>query len=82
MYWRGRNIIAKREVGDRSLARRKPSIDIESSSYALLTYMKLGKYTEAFPVVKWLVSQRNPNGGQRSTQVNIHRTNMNVMNLK
>jgi hypothetical protein len=45
-------------------------MDVEASSYALLTYMKLGYYAEAFPIVKWIVSQRNPTGGERSTQVN------------
>ncbi|XP_053387784.1 CD109 antigen-like [Mercenaria mercenaria] len=33
--------------------------------------MKLGRTSEAFPIVKWLVSQRNPTGGFRSTQDTI-----------
>jgi hypothetical protein len=69
-YWKANHKVTKREVGDRALRNRAPSMDVEASSYALLTYMKLGYYTEAFPIVKWLVSQRNPTGGQRSTQVN------------
>ncbi|XP_053387783.1 CD109 antigen-like [Mercenaria mercenaria] len=71
MYWKAARVIAKRELGDRSLAKRAPSADVEASSYALLTYIKLERASEAFPIVKWLVSQRNPTGGQRSTQDTI-----------
>ncbi|XP_060557269.1 CD109 antigen-like [Ruditapes philippinarum] len=67
-YWKANYRVTKREVGDRALRNRAPSMDVEASSYALLFYMKLGYYAEAFPIVKWLVSQRNPTGGQRSTQ--------------
>ncbi|XP_053387777.1 CD109 antigen-like [Mercenaria mercenaria] len=70
-YWTASTTVAKREIGDRSLAKRAPSADIEASSYALLAYMKLGRTSEAFPIVKWLVSQRNPTGGYRSTQDTI-----------
>jgi CD109 antigen len=69
-YWKANHRVTKREVGDRALSNRAPSMDVEASSYALLAYMKLGYYAESFPIVKWLVSQRNPTGGQRSTQVN------------
>ncbi|XP_060597715.1 CD109 antigen-like [Ruditapes philippinarum] len=67
-YWKANHRVNKREVGDRALRNRAPSMDVEASSYGLLTYMKLGYYAEAFPIVKWLVSQRNPTGGERSTQ--------------
>ncbi|XP_060586242.1 C3 and PZP-like alpha-2-macroglobulin domain-containing protein 8 [Ruditapes philippinarum] len=67
-YWKANHRVNKREVGDRALRNRASSMDVEASSYALLTYMKLGYYAEAFPIVKWLVSQRNPTGGERSTQ--------------
>jgi CD109 antigen len=38
------------------------------TAYALLSYINLGKQTEAFPITRWLVSQRNENGGFSSTQ--------------
>jgi len=43
--------------------------DIEMTSYALLAYAKQKKINEALPIVKWIISQRNPTGGFASTQV-------------
>lgn len=43
--------------------------DVEMTSYALLTYVDQNKIAEALPVVKWLLTQRNRNGGFYSTQV-------------
>lgn len=43
--------------------------DIETTAYALLTYMALGHHSKALPIVQWLVSQRNPTVGFQSTQV-------------
>ena len=38
------------------------------TSYALLTYMVLNDTEKGLPVVRWLSSQRNANGGFSSTQ--------------
>lgn len=43
--------------------------DVEMTSYALLSYVEQKKITEALPIVKWLLTQRNPTGGFVSTQV-------------
>jgi CD109 antigen len=43
-------------------------IDIEITAYGLLTYLAMGKDTEAFPIVRWLIGQRNSLGGFQSTQ--------------
>ncbi|XP_067667466.1 CD109 antigen-like [Haliotis asinina] len=43
-------------------------IDIETSAYALLTYTARGQLGEGLKVMKWIVQQRNPNGGFTSTQ--------------
>ena len=44
------------------------SNDVETSAYALLTLVKRNEMTEALPIVKWLISQQNSNGGFSSTQ--------------
>ncbi len=45
------------------------SSDIEMTAYVLMTYTQLGLISEAIPIMKWLLSQRNANGGFSSTQV-------------
>lgn len=45
------------------------SVDVEMTAYALLTYLQRGLVTEALPIMRWMVSQRNSNGGFASTQV-------------
>ncbi|KAG5334656.1 CD109 protein, partial [Acromyrmex heyeri] len=44
------------------------SVDVEMTSYALLSYLKRNLVTDAIPVMKWLVKQRNTEGGFASTQ--------------
>ncbi|KAL5011374.1 hypothetical protein ScPMuIL_009925 [Solemya velum] len=46
-------------------------IDIEITSYALLTYARLKDFTNGWPLLTWIVSQRNSNGGFASTQDTI-----------
>ena len=69
VYWQESTSIVRRQKSARSLQSRAPARDIETSAYALLTYIALGHHADAFPIVKWLVSQRNPYGGFVSTQV-------------
>ncbi|XP_070502251.1 CD109 antigen-like [Chironomus tepperi] len=58
-YW-------KRESEKKS---NKPnSVDIEMTSYALLAYLEAGLYADGFGIGKWLITQRNENGGFQSTQ--------------
>nr|BAR45598.1 thioester-containing protein 1 [Epanerchodus sp. RS-2014] len=45
-----------------------PSVDIEMTAYALLTHLERNLITEAVPIMKWLITQRNENGGFSSTQ--------------
>ena len=47
---------------------RPDSINIEMTSYALLAYMEAEKIAESFSIAKWLITQRNENGGFQSTQ--------------
>lgn len=47
----------------------KPNaVNIEMTSYGLLAILQAGLYTNALPIVKWLVNQRNELGGFQSTQ--------------
>ncbi|KAK7069614.1 hypothetical protein SK128_027475, partial [Halocaridina rubra] len=43
-------------------------LDVEATSYALLTYLQRGLTKDALPVMQWLVKQRNQHGGFQSTQ--------------
>lgn len=45
------------------------SVDVEMTSYVLLTYLKHNLIADAIPVMKWLIKQRNMEGGFASTQV-------------
>ncbi|XP_062608648.1 CD109 antigen-like [Saccostrea cucullata] len=54
---------------------RARPIDIETSAYALLYLSERRDITEGMKIMKWLVSQRNPQGGFTSTQdtvVSLH----------
>lgn len=44
------------------------SLDIEATSYALLTYSERGLIEDSIPVLSWLLSQQNPFGGFASTR--------------
>ncbi|XP_046483767.1 CD109 antigen isoform X3 [Neodiprion pinetum] len=44
------------------------SVDVEMTSYALLTYLRRNMVADSLPIMKWLVSQRNADGGFASTQ--------------
>ncbi|KAL1439864.1 hypothetical protein MTO96_009696 [Rhipicephalus appendiculatus] len=47
----------------------KPSFkDVEMTAYALLTLTERGDIGNAIPVMRWLVSKQNENGGYSSTQ--------------
>lgn len=44
------------------------SINAEMTAYALLAYIEAGRDTDAIPIMRWLITQRNANGGFQSTQ--------------
>jgi CD109 antigen len=58
-YWK-RNLVDTESKPD--------SIAIEMTSYGLLAFMEAGKIAESFSIAKWLITQRNENGGYQSTQ--------------
>lgn len=49
-------------------AKRKNAVNIEMTSYALLAYIEAGREIDGISIMKWLVTQRNQNGGFISTQ--------------
>ncbi|XP_049951328.1 CD109 antigen-like isoform X5 [Schistocerca serialis cubense] len=44
------------------------SVNVEMTSYALLTYLLNNHVADSFPILRWLVSQQNEEGGFSSTQ--------------
>lgn len=44
------------------------SVNTEITSYGLLALLEAGLYSDALPILKWLVNQRNELGGFSSTQ--------------
>jgi len=48
--------------------KQSSSINVEMTAYALHAFIAAGLETEAIPIMKWLLSQRNENGGFHSTQ--------------
>lgn len=47
------------------------SVNVEMTSYALLSYIKRNMYEDAIPILSWLITQQNDQGGFASTQVII-----------
>lgn len=57
------------QTGWRPLYSQARAVDIEMTAYALLTYCQLKNISMGLPIAKWIVAQRNANGGFSSTQV-------------
>ncbi|XP_062505338.1 murinoglobulin-1-like [Corticium candelabrum] len=47
---------------------RSSSCDVETSAYALLAFANNGNIAYSLRIVRWLLEQRNPRGGFKSTQ--------------
>lgn len=45
------------------------SVDVEMTSYNMLTYLRRNLIADALPLMKWMIKQRNAEGGFASTQV-------------
>ena len=44
------------------------SVNVEMTAYGMLAYLEAGLITDSLPLMKWLISQRNDQGGFQSTQ--------------
>lgn len=51
------------------------SLDVETTGYGLLIYVHRTLTQDAIPIMRWLVRQRNHNGGFQSTQVRYRKLN-------
>lgn len=66
VWWSARVLKSEEEI-----KRPASALDIEITSYALLAALKSYQLQDAAPVIRWLISQRNSNGGFRSSQDTI-----------
>jgi CD109 antigen len=58
---------------------QSPALEVEVAAYALLYLIDSRQLSTGYPIMRWLVSQRNSLGGFRSTQVNIIIMNYDIM---
>jgi CD109 antigen len=65
MHWKAESLTV---INQNSWEIQPDSLDIELTSYALLSYIKAGRDEESLAIMKWLISKRNSNGGFVSTQ--------------
>lgn len=72
LFWQNNgNQVYKQKLSWQSPNPRARPIDIETSAYALLYLAEKKDMSQGIKIVNWLVSQRNPQGGFSSTQVQL-----------
>lgn len=74
IYWKDPNVshnITDYELHQTDLFFKRHFKDIEMTAYALLSLINRGDNGQAIPVMQWLISQQNSNGGFTSTQDTI-----------
>lgn len=69
-YWKKPDSAVDTNLNSRHTTNRK-AINVELSAYGLLALATVDNRDEGLLVLKWLTSQRNPNGGFSSTQVHL-----------
>lgn len=57
-----------KEANENSWHCHPNSVNVEMTGYALQAFIEGGRDADGIPIMKWLVSQRNENGGFQSTQ--------------
>ncbi|KAK2162981.1 hypothetical protein LSH36_88g05020 [Paralvinella palmiformis] len=68
MYWDEKQQSSSPDKSEMWNYHKASTHKVEIAAYALLMYVKLDKYLDGLPITNWLIDQRNPNGGYRSTQ--------------
>lgn len=63
-FWSKEKSVEKEKLSNSE----SPSEDNEMTAYALLTYALRADVVSALPIMKWLISRQNANGGFSSTQ--------------
>lgn len=62
--------------------RKKPNaLAVETTSYALLTYLQYHDIDACYPIVRWLTQQRKTDGSFVSTQVSLQNTYTGAQSL-
>lgn len=57
---------------ERNIWYKQPnSLNVEMTAYGLLALLEAGQFEDGLPTLKWLLNQRNENGGFQSTQDTI-----------
>ena len=69
MYWDEKQQSSSPDKSEMWNYHKASTHKVEIAAYALLMYIKLDKYLDGLPITNFLIDQRNPNGGYRSTQV-------------
>lgn len=49
-------------------SKRSKTLDVEVTSYALLTILDAGKFVEGLATLRWLLNERNAEGGFQGSQ--------------
>ena len=63
-----KEVAEKKKEEDTPWYHKPSSVNVEMSAYALQAFLEADRDNEAVPIMKWLVTQRNANGGFASTQ--------------
>lgn len=66
-WWTKSNLIQS-EGKEKPINTEPNSLNVEMSSYALLAFIEGGLITDGIAIMRWLVTQRNSEGGFQSTQ--------------
>lgn len=56
------------DVEKASIGHQPRSVDVEMTAYALQAFIEAGREADSIPIMKWLIGERNENGGFTSTQ--------------
>ncbi|XP_064609177.1 LOW QUALITY PROTEIN: CD109 antigen-like [Liolophura sinensis] len=67
-HWEVREEIKKPSTSRWTPPNDAKARDVEVTSYGLLTYAERDQLNDGIQIMKWIVSQRNPSGGFKSTQ--------------
>lgn len=52
-------------------SKESKTLNVETTAYVLLTLQSIGNDSECLPILKWLLTQRNDQGGFEGTQDTI-----------
>lgn len=71
-HWQKARETVTNDIGKYSWEYQLPAKDIEMTAYGLLKYAKKKDIQGGYPVLAWLLSKRNEQGGFQSSQVSLN----------